>query len=72
VLSPGDTIAEVEEKIAEWLNAGTSAVWIVSPKLRTITLYRSLTDVVTLTEKDELSGQDVVPGFRCKVAEIFV
>jgi Uma2 family endonuclease len=72
VLSPGDTIAEVEEKIAEWLDAGASAVWVVSPKLRTITLYRALTDVVTLTEKDELSGQDVVPGFRCQVAEIFV
>jgi Uma2 family endonuclease len=72
VLSPGDTIAEVEEKIAEWLDAGASAVWVVSPKLRTITLYRSATDVVTLTEKDELSGQDVVPGFRCQVAEIFV
>lgn len=72
VLSPGDTIAEVEEKIAEWLDAGASAVWVVSPKLRTITLYRSLTDVVTLTENDELSKQDVVPGFRCRVAEIFV
>jgi Uma2 family endonuclease len=72
VLSPGDTVAEVEEKIAEWLDAGANAVWIISPKLRTITLYRSLTDVVTLTENDELSEQDVVPGFRCKVAEIFV
>jgi Uma2 family endonuclease len=72
VLSPGDTIAEIEEKIAEWLDAGASAVWIVSPKLRTITLYRSSTDVETLTEKDELGGQEVVPGFSCKVAEIFV
>ena len=72
VLSPGDTVAEVEEKIAEWLDAGAGAVWVVSPKLRTITLYRSPTDVVTLTEKDELSDQEVVPGFRCQVAEIFV
>jgi hypothetical protein len=47
-------------------------VWVVSPKLHTVTVYRSLTDIVTLTEKDNLDGGDVVPGFQIKVAEIFV
>jgi Uma2 family endonuclease len=72
VLSPGDTVDEVGEKVEDWLAAGTKAVWIVSSKLRNVTVYRSLADVVTLTEKDELSGHDVVPDFRCKVAKIFV
>jgi hypothetical protein len=30
------------------------------------------TDIKTLTENDTLDGQDVVPGFRCPVAAIFV
>ncbi|MDX6558164.1 MAG: hypothetical protein QOF72_1213, partial [Blastocatellia bacterium] len=34
-------------------------------------VYRSLTDIVTLTEKDTLDGGDVVPGFHLRVAEIF-
>lgn len=72
VLSPGDTVDEVGEKVENWLAAGAKVVWIISSKLRNVTVYRSLTDVVTLTERDELSGQDVVPGFRCQVAEIFV
>lgn len=72
VLSPGDTVGEVDEKIEEWLNAGVRLVWIVNPKRRTITVYRSLTDIVLLTEQDELDGQEVVPGFRCKVAEVFI
>lgn len=71
VVSPGDRIGEVEEKVEEWLEAGASLVWIVSPKLRTVTVYRSLTDVVTLTEKDALDGGQVVPGFHYPVAKLF-
>lgn len=71
VVIPGDTVTEVEEKVAEWLEAGARMVWVVSPKLRTVTVYRSLTDIVTLTEKDTLDGGDVVIGFQMKVPEIF-
>ncbi len=71
VNSPGDTISEVEEKVMEWLEAGARMVWVISPKLKTITVYRSLMDVITLTEKDTLDGGEVVPGFRIPVAEIF-
>ncbi|MDX6382635.1 MAG: hypothetical protein QOK48_208 [Blastocatellia bacterium] len=72
VVSPGDTVGEVEEKVAEWLAAGAGMVWVVSPKLHTVTDYRSLTEIVTLTEKDQLDGGEVVPGFQMNVAEIFV
>lgn len=71
VVSPGDTVGEVEEKVAEWLAGGARMVWVVSPKLHTVTVYRSLTAIVTLTEKDKLDGADVVPGFQMNVAEIF-
>jgi Uma2 family endonuclease len=71
VVSPGDTVGEVEGKVAEWLETGTRLVWVVSPKLRTVTSYRSLTQVSTLTEKDMLEGCDVVPGFKIALAEIF-
>jgi Uma2 family endonuclease len=71
VVSPGDKVSEVEEKVEEWLDAGTTLVWIVSPKLRTVTVYRSLSDVTTLTEKDALDGEQVVPGFRYPVAKLF-
>lgn len=72
VLSPGDTLEEVEEKVEDWLSAGTRAVWVVSPKRRSLTVYRSMTDMKRLSESDELDGGEVVPGFRCKVSEFFV
>lgn len=71
VNSPSDTIREVEDKVAEWLEFGARLVWVVSPKLRNVTVYRSLTDVSILTEKDTLDGGDLVPGFQIRIAEIF-
>jgi Uma2 family endonuclease len=71
VNSPGDRVGEVEEKVREWLNAGARLVWVVSPKLRVVTVYRSLTDIFTLTEKDTLDGGEVVPGFQFPVRELF-
>jgi Uma2 family endonuclease len=71
VLSPSDTFGEVEEKVSEWLGAGTIEVWVVSPNLRTVTVYRSPNDVSAFTETDLLEGGDVLPGFRIRVEEIF-
>lgn len=71
VNSPNDTVREVSDKVRVWLKAGTRMVWVVDPRLKTITSYRSLTEAVVLTEKDDLDGGDVVPGFRCKIAQVF-
>jgi Uma2 family endonuclease len=71
VVSPGDTYREVDEKAKVWLSAGTRLVWVVNPLLRTVSVYRSVGDIATLTEKDALTGEDVLPGFGCRVSEIF-
>jgi len=71
VVSPGDTLREVDEKVESWLAAGAAMVWVVNPKWRSVTVYRSPTDIKVLTANYELDGQDVVPGFRCRVGDIF-
>ena len=71
VLSPSDRRRKVAEKVANWLAAGTQVVWVVDPKLRTVTVHESDADAVTLTEQDQLEGGDVVPGFRIAVAKLF-
>ena len=70
VISPSDTVGRIEGKVAEWLESGVRMLWVVSPKMRNVTAYRSLNEVVVLTEKDTLDGGDVVPGFQISVAEI--
>ena len=71
VLSPDDRLSEVEEKVSEWLIAGTRQVWVVSPKLHTVTIYASSGNIQVLTEKEILTGGDVISGFALPVAEIF-
>jgi Uma2 family endonuclease len=71
VISPGDTYTEVEEKVCDWLNAGTRMVLVLNPRTRMVTVYTSPTDVVRLTESDTLDGGELLPGFTCRVAELF-
>lgn len=71
VLSPSDSVPKVKDKVAHWIEAGAQQVWIVSPKDRTVSVYRSLTEVEVLTENDQLSGGELVPGFEILIAEIF-
>lgn len=71
VISPGDGYADVEEKVFDWLDAGTKMVVVVNPRQRSATAYRSQTDIIALTEADVLNGADVVPGFELAVRDIF-
>jgi Uma2 family endonuclease len=72
VISPGDGYTGVEEKVNDWLDAGTRMVVVVKPRPRIVTVYRSHTDIARLAESDSLSGDEVVPGFTCRVSELFV
>ena len=72
VLSPSDRLTDVHAKIAEYFAAGTSMVWIVEPSAEAVHVYRSPHDVHVLRDEDELSGDDVLPGFRCVVKRLFL
>ncbi|MCY3759840.1 MAG: Uma2 family endonuclease [Gemmatimonadetes bacterium] len=72
VLSPGETSAEVEEKITDWLDAGTRLVLVVDPENQTVTLHRSRRDVRVLTIDDVLEGGEVVPEWTLPIRDIFL
>lgn len=71
VLSPSNTVAQIDEKIEELLAAGTEAVWIVNPKRRTITVYRARVAPQMWTEKQILEAGEPLPGFRLDLAKLF-
>lgn len=71
IVSPSDTAAQVQEKVHDWLQAGTRMVLVAYPSTRSITVYRSLEQVRVLTEDDQLDGADVLPGFTCPVRQLF-
>jgi Uma2 family endonuclease len=71
VISPNDRYTEVNEKVADWLAAGTRMVVVVNPRNQTVRVHRAAADVVTLTITDTLDGGDVVPGWQMPLADIF-
>ena len=71
VLSPGDSWREARDKAATWLDAGARAVWLVDPRSRTIERYQPGRAVQLLSALDVVEEEDVLPGFRLALAEVF-
>lgn len=71
VVSPTDVQSRIVGKALAYLDAGTQCVWVIEPISKTVTVYKSETDIKTLTRNDTLTGDDVVPGFSCPVELLF-
>ena len=72
VISPSDSYTEVAEKVAQLLEAGTQLVVLIDPRTRTIALHDPSGEISRLNEADTLTLGDVLPGFECAAAELFV
>jgi Uma2 family endonuclease len=70
VLSPNDTAYEVDGKLEDYLKVGVPLVWLINPDSRTVRVHRGDGSASYLHEDGELSGEDIVPGFRCPLREI--
>jgi len=71
VVSPNDLYEEVDRKIEEYVRAGVRLIWVISPENHTVRVYRPDGSSLSLREDDELDGEDVLPGFRCPVRDLF-
>ena len=71
VVSPNDTYEEVEEKLADYFDAGVPLIWVVTPKTRTVLVYQADGTARRLRDADDLTADPVVPGFRVRIADLF-
>ncbi len=71
VISPNEIYGEVQNKMRDYFNAGVKQVWIVAPEHRIVTVYRSPVEPTVFSEDQELASEDLLPGFRCRLSEIF-
>ncbi len=70
IVSPSNTVSEIQGKVVDYLDAGTRLVWVVDPRYRSITAYLSREEIRLLTEEEEIDGGAVLPGFRIKISEL--
>mgnify|MGYP006274393035 CR=1 FL=1 len=71
VKSPGNSYEELREKTRLYLQYGTRLVWLVLPTSMTVEVHRADGSTATYKAGQTLSGEDVLPGLRIKVSDIF-
>lgn len=71
VVSPNDLYTEVEEKVADWVDAGAGMVVVVNPRNKTVAVRHSQTEIIILGEDGTLDGDEIVPGWSLAVRDIF-
>ncbi|MFO0965730.1 MAG: Uma2 family endonuclease [Gemmataceae bacterium] len=69
VLSPSNTSKLIREKLGEYFERGVRMVWVLAPEDRTLTIYRAADQGRIYHETATISGEDVLPGFECKVSD---
>ena len=71
VVSTRDEVGELNEKVEEYLAAGIPLVWVIDPETEIVIIHRGDGSVAKLRKNDELNGENIIPGFTCKVADLF-
>lgn len=73
VVSPTDSVKKVRDRLQEYFAAGVKEVWVVEPEISLLSVYHEpLKPTAILTKEDELTSEEIFPGFRLKLSEIFI
>jgi Uma2 family endonuclease len=70
VLSPSNTSRQIFAKLKEYFARGVRLIWVLAPEYRTLTIYRTLEEGRVLHETATVTGEDVLPGFSCRVSDL--
>ena len=71
VRSPSNRNGAMIEKVTAYLAAGSRLVWVVDPRRRTVTIHSPEREARILNSGSALDGEDVLPGFRMPLSELF-
>ncbi len=71
IQSPDDSLKKMRDKAAYYIANGSRLVWIVLTEKRLLEIYRANGEMDVLRETETLDGEDVLPGFKLSVQDIF-
>jgi Uma2 family endonuclease len=71
VVSPSNSAAELQEKVAEYLGGGARCVWVVYPATRTVVVNDSVRTATVIRHDEPLLAGDVLPGLPFTVGDLF-
>lgn len=71
VTGKGQGWRDMVEKTSEYLRMGVDRVWVIDPRTKRVHVFRADNEPVILSDDDTLADADIIPGFTCKVANLF-
>lgn len=71
VVSPRDSAADIQIKIAQYMAAGTRLMWVFYPQTRSVMVHLPDGSARMITAPGVLDGGDVLPGFTLALEEAF-
>jgi len=71
VLSPEDRPGKIARRVMEFLQKGIPLIWVVDPEARNVTAYQRRKAPYVVEEGGIVTGHDVLPDLRCRVADFF-
>jgi Uma2 family endonuclease len=71
VLSPNNTRKEIDERLKDFFSSGARLAWIIDPEDKFVEICRSLTQRRRAGRDGFLDGEDLLPGFRYPIDDLF-
>ncbi|MUL36936.1 Uma2 family endonuclease [Gloeocapsopsis dulcis] len=71
LVSPSDSIEQLQQKMQEYLENGAVLGWLIDPTTRRVEVYRHGHNKEILESPITLSGEDVLPGFILNLQPIY-
>jgi len=72
IISPSEERADMARKVREYFDAGAEQVWHVFPDQQRVVVFTSPAETRTLDAGDTLTAGDILPGFSCRVGDLFI
>lgn len=69
--SATDKLAPLQQKMTEYQECGVRLGWLIDPQNKQVEIYRPETPSERLDNPQQLSGEDVLPGFVLQLANVW-
>ena len=69
--SPSDRLAPLQAKMLDWLANGAEVGWLIDPRERTVTIFRTGESPEELVDPSTAQGSGVIAGFELVMGEVW-
>jgi Uma2 family endonuclease len=71
IVSPSDSMADIDRKVEQYLAAGSTLVWVVIPKHERIRIFRADGTSTVRHRGEILDAAELFPGWSMPVEQVF-